>query len=274
MGLLPSAPQNGPALRWPCSVRPHHVNAAREFETEVPSVVVRTLGLPCGASASLRPGWPARTFAAPFYRCTMAPTRLGSTLLSQREDRAERARHDFCRWMSLRAQLRITRTSRNQRRAAVLGRPLWLGRKSPFCRSGHRSFSWPGAGSTDARHSPSRLPASRTSPQPRSLRAPLVTSVSSSPAGSSGARKGARPRSGRLQDAQNERAAMRRASAKKTDPDHPRCFPSNRRSQASGVYCQFACTTWQFEQCLLHHRREREGHPHTTTMARRACEGG
>ena len=85
---------------------------------------VRTLGLPCGASASLRPSWPAWTFAAPFYRCTVAPTRLGSTLLSQREDRAERARHDFCRWMSLRARLRITQTSRAQRRTAVLGRPL------------------------------------------------------------------------------------------------------------------------------------------------------
>jgi hypothetical protein len=83
--------------------------------------------------------------------------------------------YDFCKCVFSRARPRTARTSRP--RGRWLGRLLVSSRKFPFdSRANRRGFSRSGAEITESRHSPLRLLTMRTSPQPQSLRAPLVAS--------------------------------------------------------------------------------------------------
>jgi len=98
--------------------------------------------------------------------------RLDPCPLAVRERLQGRVRFfGFCKWMFPRARPGTFRTSR------ATGR--WSGRlrvrsKVAFRPGNRRRCAGSGVENTVPRHSPSRLLATETSPQPRSLRAPLV----------------------------------------------------------------------------------------------------
>jgi hypothetical protein len=113
-------------------------------------------------------------------------------------------------------------------------RPPGLDREFPSCRGSRRRCSGSGVGPTDARHSRSRLLAPETSPQPRSLRAPIVARRRPSPVWRDAVRRGAadveRPCKERPPEGRYGAGPPRRGPALTI----PRCLPSCRRSRTNG----------------------------------------
>lgn len=87
-------------------------------------------------------------------------------------------------------------------------------------------------------------------------------------------KKWACPRSERLQDAQNERAVPRRASAKKTDIDRPEVLSVITGARKRAAYpASTLAYTGSLNSAFGTIKTAREGRPRTTTMARRARGG-
>jgi hypothetical protein len=157
------------------SPEPAHVNATDPFETEVPSIArdqPRALFRgSCGAPPSLAGEFGAarahrgsKTSTRPLAaRCSRAPSRPRAlvrllqmnVLTSTTEDRSNIPNHRIRGWDDCHARSKVSFRAEDNR----------------------QSFSGSGVESTEPRHSPLRLLAPETLPQPRSLRAPPVANT-------------------------------------------------------------------------------------------------